>query len=55
MRPDDGYIVELELHGLDLVRIDFEIEICNFESLDGSLAVFGTGDSSCFVTCDRCS
>ena len=44
LRPQDNHIVELELHGLQLVRIELEIEICNFESVDGSLAVFGTGE-----------
>lgn len=43
MRPAYGHVVALELHGLDLVRIDIDIIICNFESLDGSLVVFGTG------------
>lgn len=43
MQPANEHVVALELHGLDLVRIDIDIVICNFESLDGSLAVFGTG------------
>jgi len=41
--PTNGHVVELELHGLELVRIEVDITICNFESLDGSLAVYGTG------------
>lgn len=43
MKPDHGHVVELELHGLELVVMEVEITICNFESLDGSLAVYGTG------------
>lgn len=43
--PTNGHVVELELHGLELVRIEVDITICNFESLDGSLAVYGTGAS----------
>ena len=45
MSPDDSPgapIVELELHGLELVRIDVEVAVCNFEALDGSIAVFGS-------------
>lgn len=41
--PKDGHVVELELHGLDLVRLEVDILICNFDSIDGSIAVFGTG------------
>ena len=53
MHPTGDHVVELELHGLDLARIDIDIVICNFESMDGSLAVFGTGGVPLLSPCPR--
>ncbi len=43
LRPESVQVVQMELHGLDVVSLEVEIAICNFESPDPSLAVFGTG------------
>eukprot|EP00960_Hanusia_phi_P052751 761632-Hanusia_phi.AAC.1 len=44
LSPQNGQLFPLELHGMDLLRVEVELLTCNFHAIDGSISVFGGGE-----------
>ncbi|EKX50272.1 hypothetical protein GUITHDRAFT_135434 [Guillardia theta CCMP2712] len=41
LSPRHGSVLPLELHGMDALRVEVELLMCNFHAIDGSISVFG--------------